>query len=184
MGGAPQTRGLWKAGHVTHAGSFLVLLATGVLLFAPTFRAHLIGGYSLHVRLVHCWAGVVFVLATLPFVRAVLPAMRTAARASDAARDALRSWHRAHLLFTVGSGAAFTVTGLLLWQQQWFGLAVADSSATIHRWLTYLAAAVLTAHLSIAVLAPALRAVSVRYHRDRADRERSPRAVKGAASCG
>jgi cytochrome b subunit of formate dehydrogenase len=181
MGGAPQTRRLWKAGHVAHAGSFLVLLATGALLFAPTFRAHLIGGYSLHVRLVHCWAGVVFVVATLPFVRAVLSTTRAAAPASDAARHALRPWHRAHLLFTVGSAAAFTVTGFLLWQQQWFGLAVADSSASIHRWLTYLAAAVLAAHLSVAVLAPALSAVSVRYHRDR---ERLPRAVKGAASCG
>jgi cytochrome b subunit of formate dehydrogenase len=182
MSGALQTRRFLKTGHVIHAGSFLVLLATGALLFAPTLRARLIGGYSLHLRFVHCWAGVVFAVATLPFVVTMLSPRGAAGRAAPEGSSALRRWRGAHRLFTVGSVAAFTVTGIVLWQQDRFGLAAIDSSATIHRWLTVLAAALLAAHLSVAVLAPALRALSVARRRRAADRETSlPVAEAGRA---
>ena len=144
---------------MAHAATFLILLATGVLLFSAALRSRLTGGYSLHVRLVHCWIGVAFAVATLPFVRHAIWSNRSSGRDEERASPrTVQRWRYAHLLFTVVAGAAFTGTGLLLWRQDLFSLVVTDWSATIHQWLTYVACVVLSAHLSVAVVVTRLRA--------------------------
>lgn len=151
----------WRASHIAHAATFLALLATGLLLFSPTLRAQLTGGYALQVRSIHCWVGVAFAVATVPFLRPVLWAWRSRA-CSGVTSNALWRWRHAHLLFTVAAGVTFTASGLLLWQQDRFALALADPSAWVHLWLTYLAAGVLTLHLAIATVAPRVRAARER----------------------
>lgn len=147
---------MWRTSHMAHAATFLGLLATGLLLFSPTIRSRLIGGYALQVRSIHCWVGVAFAVATVPFLRPVLRPWRCSARGGAAAVAPWR-WRYAHLLFTVAAGVTFTASGLLLWQQHRFGLALADASAWVHLWLTYLAAGVLTVHLAIATITPRVR---------------------------
>jgi hypothetical protein len=142
-----------QASHAAHAATFLVLLATGVLLFSPRARSQVVGGYSLHLRSIHCWTGVVFALATVPFLkRAFRHGGTRQPRGASPPEGMLCLWRRAHLLFTVGATAAFTVTGALLWPQGRFGWALTDASATAHLWLTYAAAGVLAAHLGVAAL--------------------------------
>jgi len=144
---------IWRqASHAAHAATFLILLVTGVLLFSPAIRSQIVGGYSLHLRLIHCWTGVIFALATVPFLmHALRPGSIRQARGQGLPGNNLHLWRRAHLLFTVGATAAFTASGVLLWQQGRFGLALTDASATVHLWLTYAAAAVLAGHLCVAV---------------------------------
>jgi hypothetical protein len=155
MDGVHQTGILWKASHLANAATFLILFATGVLLFSPTIRSRVVGGYSLYLRLIHCGTGVAFALGTLPFVpHAFRLARRGSAHVAGSPEGRLLHWRRAHLLFTLGAGAAFTLTGLLLWQQGRFALVLADASATVHLWLTYVAAGVLAAHFSVVAIAP------------------------------
>lgn len=180
-----QERSLWKTSHIAHALTFLMLLATGALLFSPALRSRLTGGYSLHVGLVHCWVGVAFAIATLPFARRAIRSHRPSSRDEErvsVSPSPIRRWHDAHLLFTVVAGAAFTVTGLLLWRQDLFSLVLIDWSATIHQWLTYAACVVLTAHLSVAVIVPLLRSALEQARATVPARERAA-AAKGAPSC-
>lgn len=154
MGGVYQTGTSWKVSHLAHAATFLVLLATGVLLFSPTIRSRVVGGYSLHLRSIHCWTGIAFALATLPFVpHAFRLATKGSAQAPGSRGAGLLHWRCAHLLFTLAAGAAFTVSGLLLWQQGHFALALADASATVHLWFTYAAAVAFAVHFTVAMIA-------------------------------
>jgi cytochrome b subunit of formate dehydrogenase len=143
----------WKGSHAAHAATFFILLATGVLLFSATLRSRVVGGYSLSLRSIHCWTGVAFAVATLVLVPiAFRLAGKGSAQATGRAGRWLYHWRRSHLVLTVGAAAALTVSGWVLWQQGSFTLELMDASAAVHRWLTYVSAVVLAAHLSVAAI--------------------------------
>jgi hypothetical protein len=152
MRGAHETGTLWKASHLAHAVTFLALLGTGMLLFSPTMRSRLVGGYSLHLRSIHCWTGLAFALATLPFVP---HALRLARRARPGGSGATRGavLRLVHALFALAAAAALTASGFVLWQRRGFSLALMDASGAVHLWLTYGAAAVFMLHLTAAAMA-------------------------------
>jgi cytochrome b subunit of formate dehydrogenase len=143
-----------EIGHLIHAFTFFVLLATGILLFSPTIRSRVVGGYSLSLGMIHWWTGIAFVLVTLPVARHPFRLARNGSgRGAPSPEERGRHWRRFHLLFTLGSAVVFTATGLVLWFRGSFSLEITDASATIHLWLTYLATMIFAAHLTAAVIA-------------------------------
>ena len=143
-----------EIGHLIHAFTFFVLLATGILLFSPTIRSRFVGGYSLSLRMIHWWTGIAFVLVTLPVARYPFRLARSGSGCGAPSPEGRgRHWRRFHLLFTLGSAVVFTATGLVLWLPGSFSLESTDASATIHLWLTYLVTIVFAAHLVVASIA-------------------------------
>lgn len=130
--------------HTAHLLTFLLLLITGVLLFAPSLRAAIVGGYSLLIRQTHRWGGVAFVALPLLLVLRfgprnvfVPPLERT-----------LRTlWQAAHTGATLLLGLIFTATGFIMWGKQSLSDSLVDGSTWLHDSLTYIAAAMLVAHL-------------------------------------
>jgi len=130
--------------HTGHLATFLVLLVSGLLLWSPSLRAAVTGGYSLVIRDSHRWGGVAFVvLPALILLRYgvrnvfVTPTQRT-----------LRSlWQGIHLGFTVIMSVVFALTGFLLWGKGLFPERAVDASLAAHDWLTYAAIAFVAFHL-------------------------------------
>lgn len=136
--------GLRKSAHGVRAATFLVLLATGVLIVSPALRARLLGGYGLQILAIHVWVGVAFTLATLPFVGL---ALRHAPRVGS--RPALGTWRHLHLRFTVAATAALAASGFLLCRDGAWSAAAIDAASAAHRWLSVAAAGVLVVHLAV-----------------------------------
>ena len=130
--------------HTTHLVIFGMLLATGVLLFVPSLRAAVTGGYSLLIREVHRWAGVAFV--AMPAV--ILAGARARNVFAPPAERTLRTaWQGLHLAVTVVMGGVLTLTGFVLWSKRLAPEPLAELSRTLHAWLTYGAVALLAVHL-------------------------------------
>ncbi len=130
--------------HSAHTVTFVALFATGLLLYVPSLRAMVTGGYSLLIRQAHRWCGVAF--AVLP----VLIVVRFGARSVFVRRSerTLRAlWQRTHVAITVAIGAVFTVTGFVLWNKRLAPRSLVDVSFSAHDWLTYVAAFLVAVHL-------------------------------------
>ncbi len=122
--------------HFLYATVVFVLVATGLLIQYPDWRARLIGGYGQTVAWWHEWAGVaMLVVPLLAFALGPAEAWETIQ---------LRSWrleklaiHAINLWFTIVSGAVFVVTGFLLWFQRGLPDPVIDWSYTLHDVFSY-----------------------------------------------
>jgi len=141
--------------HTAHLVTFVVLVATGLLLLVPTLRAAVTGGYSLLIRETHRWGGVAFL---------VLPAVivaRAGARSvfvSPADRTLRAVWQGLHLGITIAIGGVLTLTGFALWSKRLVPEPITELSRTLHDWLTYGAIVLLAAHLGeVAVAAVVAR---------------------------
>jgi cytochrome b subunit of formate dehydrogenase len=130
--------------HTLHLATFVLLMASGVLMLSPELRAAVTGGYSLVIYNVHCWGGVAFlVLPVAVLVAAGGPAVLAAQQ-----QGGMRSfWQSGHMLVTVGIGAALVATGFALWAKDFVSMATMDASLAVHDWLTYAAAALVALHL-------------------------------------
>ncbi len=141
--------------HLVHVASFLLLLGTGILLFWPTARGLLIGGYSLVIRRIHLWLGIPFVLAPLPllgqFARRALDSAMPGIAPSKA-QMWLTRWRWAHTTLTLAAAAIFAITGWIIWPPSNFDQSVVDWSHALHLWLTYAISAVLVVHVAVVVL--------------------------------
>lgn len=132
--------------HATHAVATLLLLASGALLQAPDLRARLVGGYGQEISLVHRAAGVAFVL---------VPLVALARAGRSLARDARRrlgppdpfSWKKLHIALSLVATPLLAVTGLLLWFDAGFPLAVVDLALEGHAVLAWLFLGMLVVHL-------------------------------------
>jgi len=128
--------GAYRWLHLGFVATFTILLASGLLIQLPDWRARLVGGYAWWVASVHEWTGVaMLVLPLLAIARGPREALATLTRRLRR-RNQLRM-HAAHLLFTVASAVVFTVTGFVLWFQQHVPAVVADVSVELHVAFTY-----------------------------------------------
>lgn len=130
--------------HAVHALAFVVLLASGVLLMAPTLRAAITGGYALTLSTVHRWSGVAFVV--VPTAVAAAAGVRRVLAAAEwgGMRGYIQSVHTA---VTVAMVVGFTATGALLWRRDLVPLALFDRALELHDALTYVGAALVALHL-------------------------------------
>jgi cytochrome b subunit of formate dehydrogenase len=139
--GSPVARHLL---HSVHTVTFLLLLASGLLLFVPELRSLATGGYSLHLRQLHRWSGIAFV-ALPAAILAGYGARALAARA--ASRTARARWKRFHFAASAVMTALFAITGAMLWSPAAFSEMTVDLARALHERLTFVAAAFLGAHV-------------------------------------
>lgn len=132
----PQPVGAYRWLHLGIVATFTALLASGLLIQLPDWRASLVGGYGKWVAWVHQWTGVA--MALLPLVAlASAPRAAIATLARRARRRNQMRLHAAHLVFTSISAAVFTITGFVLWFQEHVPAVVADVSVELHVVFTY-----------------------------------------------
>lgn len=130
--------------HGVHTVAFVLLLASGLLLFVPELRSLATGGYSQHLRQLHRWSGVAF--AALP--AAILVGYGAGAVAIRTEPRTVRGrWKRFHLAAIAIMTAVFTITGVMLWSPAAFSDATLDVTRALHERLMFVAAAFLGAHV-------------------------------------
>ncbi|HVN84698.1 MAG TPA: cytochrome b/b6 domain-containing protein [Candidatus Binatia bacterium] len=131
--------------HTVHLLTFIAVFVSGVLLFVPGLRVAVTGGYSLVIRQTHRWGGVAF--AALPVAVIAMFGARNVLLA-PAARTRRSWWQGGHVALTILMTVLFTATGLVLWKHRAVPESLVDASRSIHDWLTYAAAVLVTAHLT------------------------------------
>lgn len=130
--------------HTVHLVTFTVLLGSGLLLFVPGLRVLLVGGYSLIIRQVHRWGGVVF--AALPAAILLRSGLRRVF-APPAQRSPRTVWQGFHVGLTLLSSVLLTLTGFVLWGRHLMPEALVEGSLQVHDWLTYAVVAFVGIHL-------------------------------------
>jgi formate dehydrogenase subunit gamma len=166
-----------RAAHWVQAVTFLTLMATGLAISLVQIEA-LIGHRSL-LREVHLAAAFFFVFGpTLVSLAGNRVAVAADVRDVDewSADDARWLLHpqleptdgtppsgkfnagqKLNAIFTLYATFAFGLTGLILWQNRRFPIAVVAQANTIHTYLAYLALLVFFGHLYLAAIHPATR---------------------------
>ena len=166
-----------RAAHWVQAVTFLILLATGLMISLNSLEA-LVGHRAL-LREIHLWSAFFFVfgptLVSLAGNRiSVAQTVRevdewTSDDAAWLAHPALEptpvtpaqgrfnAGQKLNSIFTAYSTVAFGVTGLIIWQNRRFPFDVVSQANTIHNTLAYIALAVFLGHLYLATLHPATR---------------------------
>ncbi len=146
--------------HTGHLLIFLLLLASGWLLWSPDLRAAVTGGYSLLVRETHRWGGVAFVVLPVP----ILLRFGVKSLFGPPARRSLRTvWQGVHLGLTALMSAVFALTGFVVWGKHLFPEQAVEASLEVHDWLTYAAIALVAFHLcevAVATLIARLQAAT------------------------
>lgn len=166
-----------RAVHWVQAGTFLVLIVTGLALGLTQLET-LIGHRAL-LRQVHLAAAFFFVFG--PALVALAGNRRAMSREAAAVdtwtEDDLRwlmhptvspdsgappagkynAGQKLNAIFTLYSTLAFAVTGLILWQNRRFPFDIVAQANLIHTYLAYLALAVFLGHVYLAVVLPATR---------------------------
>jgi cytochrome b subunit of formate dehydrogenase len=152
--GTPGARGAffdhWITAHLVHAGTFVLLLGTGLLLLSPTLRETVTGGYALTARRLHSWGGVAFALVLPPLFVTVFRGRTRGAGRHRGRKEVL--WRRGHRLWTVATSVGFVVSGVVLWFPDLLSTAALDWSRDLHRWLTYAGSGVLVIHVCVAAV--------------------------------
>ena len=144
----PLPVGAYRWLHLGFVATFTVLLATGLLIQLPDWRARLVGGYAWWVSSIHEWSG--FAMALLPVIALLrTPRQAIATFARRARRRNQMRMHAAHLVFTSVSAAVFTVTGFVLWFQEHVPAAVADVSVEVHVAFTYALLVAIPLHVAV-----------------------------------
>lgn len=143
----PGARYRWV--HAIYACIVIVLIATAIPIQFPDLRASLIGGYGRSFATVHEWAGVAM-LALPAVVLAVTPRKAVETILIRSYRREHLRLHAVNLWFTLASGVLFVATGFLMWFPSRFPDAVVDTSADVHRILSYLLYVMVPLHLVIA----------------------------------
>ena len=143
---ANRSRWARRSLHALNAVLFLLLLGTGLLFQFPDWRGTLVGGYGMLLQDLHRWGGVAF---------AVVPALALAWVGSVLWRDAWKrasrpkgkNLRRGNLWAALAGGVGFTGTGAILWWSPQGMPLLVDASLWLHQVLTYIALAILVAHL-------------------------------------
>jgi Ni,Fe-hydrogenase I cytochrome b subunit len=130
--------------HTIHLLTFVLLFATGLLLFVPGLRAAVTGGYSLLIADTHRWGGIAF--AALPAALTLRFGVRTVFAVPDVWTPRVL-WQGLHVVITVLVSLVFTVTGVVLWGKRTLPESIVGISQSVHGWLTYAAGILLAVHL-------------------------------------
>jgi cytochrome b subunit of formate dehydrogenase len=137
---------LRRALHTAHAIASILLLGTGLLLEFPELRGLSIGGYGGRVVSIHLWVGVAFMLVPLAALalagRPLVEDLRRRLGPPDPWR-----WRKSHITGSIVTVVVFSVSGIILWGDDWFPLALWDASRTAHIAFTVLISISLPIHL-------------------------------------
>ncbi|MBW2272083.1 MAG: cytochrome b/b6 domain-containing protein [Deltaproteobacteria bacterium] len=159
--------GIRQALHHLYTAALLLLFATGLLLAQPDLRGSLVGGYGREILDIHLWVGWVFLgLPLLALLLAARPLLRDLLRRLGPP-DGI-TWRKVHIALTLAAGLVLAATGLVLWLDSGFPLAVSDVAVEVHEIVSYLVIAILGLHL-----VAARRKIAVRT-REIVLREREP----------
>jgi formate dehydrogenase subunit gamma len=156
--------------HWTHASGFLLMLATGLILYLPSLSTW-ISRRNL-VKNVHIWTAVAWALAiacifVLGNRRALLADWRDA-EAFDrddrrwltgrrARQGKFNAGQKLNVIVTVAFALLFALSGFFLWLGERDHTFLFDGTGTLHDTLTFVSVAVLVGHLYLAVIHPSTR---------------------------
>ncbi len=144
--------------HTVHLLTFVVLLATGLLLLVPDLRALATGGYSLLIKEVHRWGGIAFL--ALPVVVVLRNGLGSIV--VRPARHTVRTvWQAMHVGITVIMSALLIGSGFLIWGKAALPETILDASIWVHDTFTYVALVLLGMHLVEVAVAALLARVGV-----------------------
>jgi formate dehydrogenase subunit gamma len=143
--------------HWVNATGFLLLLATGLVLYVP--RLSIVVGRRPLVKDVHFWGGVgwisALVLVALLGDRRGL--LRTARDLERLTPSRLNVGQKINALLTAAFAILFLASGLLLWLGERDTRFRFASTVVLHDGLLYASLVLLAGHLYLAVLHPATR---------------------------
>jgi hypothetical protein len=138
--------GIRQAFHHLYTAALLFLVATGLLLGQADLRARLVGGYGRQILDLHLWVGWIFLaLPLLVLLLAARPLLRDLLRRLGPPDGV--TWRKVHIVVTLAAGIVLGGTGLMLWLDSGFPLAVTDVAVEIHEIASYLVIGILGLHL-------------------------------------
>jgi len=185
-----------RALHWVHASGFLVMLATGLILYLPVLSAA-IARRNL-VKNVHIFAAVGWALA-IALVLVLGDRRRLAAdwreieafdaddrrwlRGRRARQGRFNAGQKVNTILTVSFAVLFAVSGFFLWLGERDHRFLFDGTGTVHEALTLVSVALLTGHLYLALIHPstrhALRGITAGDVSEDWAREHHPKWVEG-----
>jgi len=185
-----------RALHWVHASGFLVMLATGLILYLPVLSAA-IARRNL-VKNVHIFAAVGWALA-IALVLVLGDRRRLAAdwreieafdaddrrwlRGRRARQGRFNAGQKVNAILTVAFAVLFAVSGFFLWLGERDHRFLFDGTGTVHETLTLASIALLTGHLYLALIHPstrhALRGITAGDVSEDWAREHHPKWVEG-----
>lgn len=156
--------------HWTHAAAFLVLLATGLVLYLPGLAA-MVGRRPLvkdvHVYTALAWLAAIVLVAALGDRRGLRRTLREIEYLDADDRAWLRGRRRPQGRFnagqklnaavTAGLSVLFLLSGGLLWLGERDTSFRFASTIVVHDWVTYVSLALLLGHLYLSLIHPATR---------------------------
>jgi formate dehydrogenase subunit gamma len=160
-----------RAVHWVHAAAFLVMLATGLVLYLPDLAA-LVGRRPLlrtiHVDTALAWACALAAIAIVGNRRALWRTARDVERFDGDDLRWLRGDRRApqgrfnagqklNAILTAAFALLFAVTGLLIWLAEHDLRFRLEGTILVHDALTYVSVVLLAGHLYLAVIHPRTR---------------------------
>ena len=162
--------GTERALHWVHASGFLVMLATGLILYLPVL-SEAVARRNL-VKNVHLFAAVGWALA-IALVIALGDRRRLAAdwreietidaddrrwlRGRSAPQGRFNAGQKVNAILTVAFAVLFAVSGFFLWLGERDHRFIFDGTGTVHETLTLVSVALLAGHLYLAVIHPSTR---------------------------
>jgi formate dehydrogenase subunit gamma len=159
-----------RALHWTHASAFLVMLATGLVLYLPGLAAT-VGRRPLvkdvHVYTALAWLAALALIALLGDRRGLRGTLRELEYLDADDRAWLRGRRRPQGRFnagqklnaaiTAGLSVLFALSGGLLWLGERNTSFRFASTIVVHDWVTYVSLALLVGHLYLSLIHPATR---------------------------
>ena len=159
-----------RALHWVHASGFLVMLATGLILYLPVLseavaRRNLVK--NVHIFAAVGWAlaiALVFVLgdrrrlaADWREIEAFDADDRRWLRGRRARQGRFNAGQKVNAILTVAFAVLFAVSGFFLWLGERDHRFLFDGTGTVHETLTLVSVALLTGHLYLALIHPSTR---------------------------
>jgi formate dehydrogenase subunit gamma len=159
-----------RALHWAHATGFLVMLASGLILYVPAL-SELVARRPL-VKGVHLWTAVIWAVALVAIVvggdRRRLAADWREAETIDrddrrwlsgrrAPQGRFNAGQKLNVIVTVALAVLFALSGLFLWLGERDHTLLLDGAGTVHEALTLVSLVLLAGHLDLALVHPATR---------------------------
>ncbi len=159
-----------RAMHWTHAGSFFVMLATGLVLYIPSLSTWINRRNA--VKNVHLVTAVVWVIALAAVIifgnRKSLRRTWREVETFDhddrewlkrrrAPQGRLNAGQKVNTLITAAFAILFALSGFLLWLGERDHRFLFDGTGTVHDLLTFASIALVAGHLYLALLHPSTR---------------------------
>jgi formate dehydrogenase subunit gamma len=143
--------------HWVNAAGFLLLLATGLVLYLP--RLSVLVGRRPLMKDLHFWGGVGWVaaLALVVVLGDRRGLLRTARDLETLRPSRLNVGQKVNAILQAAFVILFFCSGLLLWLGERDTRFRFASTVLLHDWLLYLAGGLLLGHLYLAVIHPATR---------------------------